>query len=86
MREAKCEHPSVPGPGRPIAQYRLRRMGGRLRRRYQVMAVDAEGRLEWEWEPISKRQVFKPLTAAGQYVTDVWPLVRAADHELERRA
>jgi len=44
-------------------QYRLRREDGRFRRRYVVTAIDAEGRSDWEWEPISTRQVFKRLTA-----------------------
>jgi hypothetical protein len=71
-------------PERPITQYRLRREDGRFRRRYVVIAVGAEGRLDWESKPISKRQVFKQLTAAGQYVTDIWPLVLAADQDAKR--
>jgi hypothetical protein len=70
-------------PDWPLAQYRLRRQGGRFRRRYVVMGISSNGALEWEWEwePLTKHQVFRRLGAAGHFVTDIWPLLDAADEE-----
>lgn len=64
---------------RPIGSYRLRREGSGLRRRYVVTALDTNGQIEWEWEPLRRGAVFRRLEQAGHYVTDIWPLVTAAD-------
>jgi hypothetical protein len=68
-------------PDWPLAQYRLRRQRRRFRRRYVVMGISPHGALEWEWEPLTKHQVFRRLGAAGHFVADIWPLLHAADEE-----
>jgi len=79
--ESRTRHPAAVSSEWPLTQYRLRREGGRFRRRYVVMGLSVDGNLDWEWEPIPKREVFRRLTGAGLYVTDIWPLITAADEE-----
>jgi hypothetical protein len=67
-------------------EYRLRREGKGLRRRYVVMLVSPDGRLEWEWEPIRKGQVVSRLAQAGKHTTDVFDLIHAADNEWSARS
>ena len=45
------------------------------------MAVDGDGALEWEWDPISLSDVFERLQADGHFVVDIWPLINEADRE-----
>jgi hypothetical protein len=56
------------------------RVEGRgLRRRDVVMLLDSAGRLEWEWEPIRKREVLRRLQRSGEHTTDIYALIQAAD-------
>ena len=49
------------------------------RRRYVVMRIGDDGRLDWEWEPVSRGGAAQRLVRLGHHTTDAWDAIARAD-------
>jgi hypothetical protein len=71
-----------------VATFRIRRHGRALRRRYVLTEIASDGKVNWEWEPLSRWTINRCLLKAGWHTTDIADHLHWADeeHRAARRA